>query len=150
MFPELKEKLESARRLRVRKLVFLELVLFTFVLLLVGVFFYAPESAPLVFRIVSAAFGIGFLFLMLYAGRIILGPDAILDVIENRPSFIKEVLILPRVDEDVEATLEMSLCFLLEDGTRLVLTDRCSTLEPMVPLLKRQLPNADFKTGTSH
>lgn len=147
MNPELKALLEASMKRTRRNFIIVEVVFFLLVLMIVAAIFTDP-LITLGTQIALSIFGVGVILLIVMLARFLVKPSPLVEILENAPHQVVAVEVLSIVYLHGRETRQMNLHFLLKDKKRLVLSDKRSALEALLPLLKSHLRHAEFKAVT--
>lgn len=127
-----------------RNFIIVLFVFLAFIALMIATIFLDSE-ATLPVQITLGIFVLGMIYLTAKLSRMAFKPNPLLDMLEHEPSKIKTVEVISIVYHNGRPSFQMNLHFLTEDGKRLVLSENRSSIEALLPLLKAQLPHAQFK-----
>lgn len=144
MNPELKGKLEASVRRTRRNFIIVEVVLLVLSLMLIAAIFTDPERT-IGTQVGCSIFGLGILFLMVKLAQMIVKPSPLLETLENTPQAIKIVEVISIIYPNGSSSYQMNLHFRTTEGKAHVLSDKRKAIEALLPLLKQQLPHAEFK-----
>lgn len=147
MNPELRQQLLASERRTKRNFIIVEGVLLLLILMLGAAIFTDPVITRGT-QIALTFFGLGVLVLMVLLAKLIVQHNPLVEILENDPRQIQTVEILSIVYPHGQPTRQMNLHFILKNNRRIVLSDRRTAVEALLPHLKNQLPHASFTNAT--
>ncbi|QQR54778.1 hypothetical protein IPG41_06360 [Candidatus Peregrinibacteria bacterium] len=144
MNAELRDKiLDSQKRTNRNFIIVLGVLILFEGILLAGIF--TDPARTLLTQILGGLFALGLLALIIKLALLTFRPHPLLKLLQNEAHRIQTVEVLSIVYINGMNTYQMNLHFLTTEGERLVLSDKRSAIEAMLPLLKKELPHAEFK-----
>ena len=144
MNPELQKKLQVSVRRTKRNFIIVLIVLLGLLVMMFGAIFYDPERTPFT-QIGVSILAVGLIYLMAKMAKLAFKPNPLLEILEHQPSMVKTVEVISIVYQNGRPSFQMNLHFLMSDGKRHVLSENRTSIEALLPLLKSQLPHAEFK-----
>ncbi len=149
MHTELHRKLEASIR-RTKRNFLIVVGTLVVLLLMIGAAIFTDPERTLGTQIFLSLFGVGVFFLMLKIAQLALKPSLLLKLLETDPKQIKKVEVMSIVYPHGRPTRQMNLHFHITGEKTQILSDKRSAIQELLPLLKTELPHAEFKEVSSN
>ncbi len=147
MNTELRRRLQISIQRTKRNFIIVLFILAGLLAMMFAAVFYDPERT-LFTQVAVSLLALGVVYLMLKMAKIAFKPNPLLEILEHQPSQIKTVEVISIVYQNGRPSFQMNLHFHTADGRRLVLSENRSSIEALLPLLRAQLPHAEFREAS--